>query len=152
MGNVQALTIGPDSEVSMNFTLSLKDGTIADASEPGTPFTFKMGDGSLISGLEFALIGLKVGDKQTLEIGPQDAFGFSDQENIHQIPRSEFAADLPLDYGTIISFTTPNGTEIPGTILGVEGEEVKVDFNHPLAGLPVIFSVEILDIRAGVAT
>lgn len=147
MGTVEALTIGPGCEVTMNFSLALKDGTMADASEPGKPLVFTMGDGSLIEGLELALYGLKVGDKQTLEISPHDAFGFPDEDNRHRLPRSEFAPDLPLEQGTILSFSTPNGTEVPGMIFGIEGDEVIVDFNHPLAGLPVIFSVEILEIK-----
>ncbi|MBI3560309.1 MAG: peptidylprolyl isomerase [Gammaproteobacteria bacterium] len=147
MSNIEAITIGPASVVTMNFSLTLKDGTVADASEPGAPMTFTMGDGSLIQGLELALYGLKTGDKQTLEISPHDAFGFPDETNIHTLPRQEFPADIPLDYGIIVNFSTPNGVEVPGTILAVEGDEVKVDFNHPLAGLPVIFSVEILAIE-----
>lgn len=147
MSNITALTIGPGSEVTMNFSVTLKDGTVADASDPGEPMVFIMGDGALIEGLELALYGLKVGDKQCLEISPQDAFGFPDENNIYMMPRSEFAADLPLEPGTILSFSTPSELEIPGVILAVQGEEVRVDFNHPLAGLPVIFAVEILAIK-----
>lgn len=150
MAKIEALTIGPGCEVTMNFNLRLKDGTIADASLPGEPLIFTMGDGSLIAGLELALFGLKVGEQQSLEIAPQDAFGFSDEASIHTLPRDEFAPELPLEAGTILSFSTPNGTEVPGTILGVEGEMVKVDFNHPLAGMPVIFSVEILAIKPAI--
>lgn len=149
MGKIEAITIGPGCEVTMNFNLQLRDGTIADASEPDAPLTFTMGDGSLIQGLELALFGLKVGERQTLEIAPQDAFGFVDETNIHMMPREEFDPSLPLEPGTILGFSTPNGTEVPGTILGLEENMVKVDFNHPLAGMPVIFSVEILAIRPG---
>ncbi len=149
MGKVEAITIGPGCEVTMNFNLRLRDGTIADASEPGEPLIFTMGDGSLIQGLELALFGLKVGEQQTLEIAPHDAFGFVDETNIHLLPREEFDPSLPLEPGIILGFSTPNGTEVPGTIMDVEGDSVKVDFNHPLAGMPVIFSVEILAIKPG---
>jgi len=149
MGDVEILTIGPGSEVTMNFTLTIENGMVADASEPDEPMTFRMGDGSLIHGLEMALVGLKVGDRQSVELDPLNAFGYSDPESVHAMPRNEFADDLPLDAGTIIAFSTPSGDEIPGAIKEVKGEEVIVDFNHPLAGHNIIFEVEILAIKPG---
>ena len=149
MADIEALTIGAGSQVTMFFTLSLEDGTVADATEKDEPFTFTMGDGALIEGLELMLYGLKVGDKQCLSIEPQDAFGFSDIENIHTLPRETFAADLPTEPGTVIEFETPSGEKIPGTIEVVKENEIIVDFNHPLAGHTIVFAVEILDIQPG---
>lgn len=147
MADIEALTIGAGCQVSMFFTLSLEDGTVADATENNEPFTFTMGDGALIEGLEYMLYGLKVGDKQCLSIEPQDAFGFSDIENIHTLPRDTFADDLPTDPGTVIEFETPSGEKVPGTIEVVKDDEVIVDFNHPLAGHTLMFAVEIVDIK-----
>jgi FKBP-type peptidyl-prolyl cis-trans isomerase SlpA len=152
MADIEALTIGPGSQVTMYFSLSLQDGTVADSTEDGEPMTFTMGDGSLIEGLEMVLYGLKAGDKQCIAIGPRDAFGFPDQENIHTLPRSEFSAELPLEEGVIIGFSTPSGEEVPGVIQEVGEDQVVVDFNHPLAGHEVIFDVEILDIQPGLMT
>lgn len=152
MADIEVLTIGPGSRVTMYFKLSLTDGTVADSTEEGEPMTFTMGDGTLIEGLEMVLYGLKVGDKQCLEIGPRDTFGFPDEDNIHTMPRSEFAAELPLEEGIVLGFTTPSGEEVPGTIHEVRDEEVVIDFNHPLAGRPVVFDVEILDIQPGQMT
>jgi len=149
MGDIEVLTIGPGSEVTMYFTLSMKNGIVADATEEGQPLTFTMGDGSLIHGLEMAMYGLKAGDKQSVELDPLNAFGFSDPENIHTMPRSEFAKELPLDPGTVIAFSTPSGDEVPGMIKDVQGDDVIVDFNHPLAGHDIIFDVEIVDIKPG---
>ena len=94
--DIEALTIGPGSEVLMHFSLSLADGTVADSTNEGEPLRFVMGDGTLIEGLELVLYGLKQGDRQCLSIEPRDAFGFPDEENIHTLPRSEFPADIPL--------------------------------------------------------
>lgn len=152
MADIEALTIGPGSQVTMYFTLSLTDGTVADSTEEGEPLTFTMGDGTLIEGLEMVLYGLKVGDKQCLEIGPRDTFGFPDEEKLHTLPRSEFSSELPLEEGIVLGFTTPSGQEVPGTIHEVRDEEVVIDFNHPLAGRPVVFDVEILDIQPGQMT
>lgn len=147
MAEIEQMTIGPGSQVTMNFTLSFSDGTIADSNAPGEPLSFAMGDGSLINGLEMAITGLKVGDRHRVEIDPLNGFGYSDPDNIHHLPRDEFSSDLPVDPGTVISFSTPSGEEIPGTIIEVNDNEVTVDFNHPLAGHDVIFEVEILDVQ-----
>lgn len=145
-GTTDEKLIEPGSEVVMHFTLTLKDGTVADTSREGDPFRFTMGDGSLISGLELALYGLKEGDTQVLAIDAQNAFGFPDEANIHDMPRSEFPADMELEPGLIIEFSTPSGEAVPGAILEVGDETVKVDFNHPLAGHEITFDVEILSI------
>ena len=147
MGNVEALTIGAGSQVTMYFTLTLEDGTVADATENDEAFTFVMGDGALIEGLELMLYGLKAGDKQCLSIEPQDAFGFSDVENIHTLPSDSFSSELPTDPGTVIEFETPSGDKVPGTIESVKGDEIVVDFNHPLAGRTIVFDVEILEVK-----
>ena len=149
--DIEALTIGPGSEVLMHFTLSLPDGTVADSTREGEPLRFVMGDGTLIEGLELVLYGLKKGDRQCLSIGPRDAFGFPDKENIHTMPRSEFPADIQLEAGLIIGFTTPSGEEVPGAIQEVKDDEVVVDFNHPLAGNEIIFDVEILELKPGLS-
>ena len=147
MGDVEQITIGPGTVVTMHFKVSFKDGMVADASEEGEPMTFTMGDGSLINGLEMAITGLKVGDRQSVELDPLNAFGYSDPDNIHHLSRSEFSEDLPVDPGTIISFSTPSGDEIPGMIKEVKDDVVTVDFNHPLAGHDIIFEVDIVDIQ-----
>lgn len=151
MTDICPITICPGSEVSMYFTLSLPDGTIADCTDENVPFTFTMGDGSMVEGLEMMLYGLKEGDKQCLSIEPIDAFGYPDEENIHVMPREEFDDSFKLDEGVIIEFQTPSGEAIPGTIKKVTDSEVTVDFNHPCAGFVVTFDVEIVKITASQA-
>jgi FKBP-type peptidyl-prolyl cis-trans isomerase SlpA len=149
--DIEALTIGPGSEVLMHFSLSLADGTVADSTRDDEPLRFVMGDGTLIEGLELVLYGLKKGDRQCLSIEPRDAFGFPDEDNIHTLPRSEFPADMQVEVGMIIGFSTPSGEEVPGAIQEIKDDEIVVDFNHPLAGHEVIFDVEILEVKPGVS-
>ena len=147
MGDIEVLTIGAGCEVTMHFTLALEDGTIADASVDGEPMTFVIGDGTLVQGLEMVLYGLKTGEKQSLSIDPRDTFGFPEDDNIHSLPRTEFSDELKIEEGMIVGFSTPSGEEIPGAIMKINETEVEVDFNHPLAGHEVVFSVEIVDIK-----
>lgn len=152
MAELEQITVGPGCAVSMHFSLRFPDGFIADASEPGEPVTFVMGDGSMARGLELALYGLKAGDKQVVELDPLHAYGYPDPENVHTLPRSEFAPELPLDIGSVLAFSTPSGEEVPGTIQEVREDEVVVDFNHLLAGHDLIFEVEIVDIKPPLST
>ena len=109
--------------------------------------TFVIGDGTLVQGLEMVLYGLKSGEKQSLSIDPRDTFGFPEDENIHTLPRTEFSDELKIEEGMIVGFSTPSGEEIPGAIMKINETDVEVDFNHPLAGHEVVFSVEIVDIK-----
>ncbi|MCC4265705.1 FKBP-type peptidyl-prolyl cis-trans isomerase [Oceanimonas baumannii] len=138
-------TIGSNSEVLFHFTIKLEDGSVADSTQlQGKPAKLQMGDGSLTDNFESCLLGLEAGTKKVFELPPEDAFGPVNPDNIHYMERSRFGADLELEEGAILSFTQPNGAEIPGIIRGVAGDSVTVDFNHPLAGQNVTFEVEIL--------
>ncbi len=147
MSNIEPLCIGEDCEVLLNFTLSLADGMVVDATEENEPMRLRIGDGSLINGLEQTLYGMKAGDHQCVLIDPRDAFGFPDDTNLHEMSRAEFADDIELQPGLIIGFSSPAGDEVPGTIKEVKGDTVLVDFNHPLAGREIIFDVQVLDVK-----
>ncbi|MBU3825328.1 MAG: FKBP-type peptidyl-prolyl cis-trans isomerase [Candidatus Oceanisphaera merdipullorum] len=139
--------IGAQSEVLFHFTLTLADGSVADSTKlQGQPAKLRMGDGSLTATFEACLLGLKAGDEHSFELGPDDAFGPINPNNIHYMERRQFAADIDVSEGTIVAFTQPNGSEIPGIIRDVAGDSVTVDFNHPLAGQKVTFDVEILTV------
>lgn len=148
MQNTEQLpVIGHGSRVSMHYSIMLEDGNIADSSRvDNEPLEFNVGDGTIIEGLELAILGLKSGDKQKLRIGPETAYGFRDEDNIHWMPRSEFEGNMVLRKGLIIGFETPSGIEIPGMVLELKGDQVRIDFNHPFAGHEITFEVEILDV------
>lgn len=138
--------IGPGSRVTMHFSLTLEDGTVAEDSFDSEPLEFTMGDGTLNEGLELGLYGMKVGDEETLSMSPEQTFGFHDPENVHELPRSDFDREQPLEEGMIIAFNTPAGDELPGMIRQVTADSVTVDFNHPLAGHDLLYRIKILDI------
>lgn len=142
----EILEIGLRREVLMHYTVTLDDGTVADTSRDDEPLRFVVGDGSLVDTLERTLYGLRAGETRRFQLGPQEAFGFSDLDNVHRLPRADFPDDLPLDPGTIIGFDTPSGEEVPGTIQEVADDVVVVDFNHPLAGYAITFDVEIIEV------
>ena len=134
------------STVTLHVSLSLEDGTVAESTFGNEPLTFTLGDGVLDYGLELGLYGLERGDKQRLVLDPGQAFGQHDSARVHTLSRDAFATDLTLEPGVIIAFETAAGEELPGAVLEVGEDTVKVDFNHPLAGRTIIYEVEILDV------
>lgn len=142
-------TIQAGSSVLINYTLAIEDGTVVESTEGTDPLRFLLGDGTLIEGLEAVLIGMKVGDRQCMQLEAVEAFGFADETNVHMLTRDKFPEDMPLEKDLIVGFTTPSGEEIPGRIMEMPDDNlVIVDFNHPLAGHAVTFDVEIMAIGA----
>lgn len=145
----EADTIQNGSEVLMHFTITLEDGTVADSTEGEEPLRFVMGDQTLIEGLELALYGLKAGDRQSLRIDPENAYGYPDPENIHTMSREDFPDDMEIAEGVVVAFAMPDGEEYPGMIMEVGDSQVTINFNHPLAGHEITFDVEILEVKSG---
>ncbi|KNC67980.1 FKBP-type peptidyl-prolyl cis-trans isomerase [Pseudoalteromonas ardens] len=140
--------IGPQSEVLFHFSIKLADGSAADSTKVhDKPAKLFMGDGSLTENFEKCLLGLQAGDSKSFELEPQDAFGMPNPDNIYYVDRSKFGANTPAEVGSIIAFTQPDGTELPGLVREVAGDSVTVDFNHPLAGQKVTFEVDILEVK-----
>jgi FKBP-type peptidyl-prolyl cis-trans isomerase SlpA len=130
----------------MHFSISLPDGTEAASTFEDEPTTFVMGDGTVSEGLELALCGLVAGDTQSLTLQPDQAFGPRDEAKVQPMPRANFSLEMDLEPGLIIGFTTPDGNEVAGIVQEVKEQDVVMDFNHPLAGMEVIFRVEVLEV------
>lgn len=139
-------SIAEGTRVVMHYTLCLADGTVADTSRDGEPMDFQVGDGSLDPGLEGLLAGLRTGDRARFSLAPGQAFGDRDPGNVHPMPREEFPPELALEEGAVVSFSTPGGDEVLGTVLEVGEETVRLDFNHPLAGRQLSVDVEIVSV------
>jgi len=141
--------IDSKSKVTLHFTLSLADGTLAETTHiRKKPAEMAMGDGSLPPNFEKCLVGLKTGDKKSFDIACKEAFGDVNMDKIHTMSRSQFPDDevQKLEEGVIMSFNMPNGQPVAGVIHKIDKEEVVVDFNYPLAGHDVRFDVEIIDV------
>ncbi len=106
-----------NSIVTLHHQIGYTDGHLLEDSFDDDPMTVRLGSGELAEGLELALLGLQAGDEQSLDIGPDLAFGYPDEAMIQQLPRTEFSADLALESGLIIEFSTPNGDTLPGPAL-----------------------------------
>ena len=138
-----------NSLVTLHYRLGLPNGDVLEENFDDEPMTVQLGRGEMAEGLELALIGLREGQEDTVDIGPELAFGYIDETLIRSLPRAEFDPDIELEAGLIIEFSTDTGELLPGTVLDFDEEQVRVDLNHPLAGQTVRYSVRIVSIDDG---
>ncbi len=134
------------SQVTFHFSLALENGDVVDSTFEKTPAVFSYGDGNLPEGFASLLIGLEEGAQQTFVVPPEKAFGQPNPNNIQTFPASKFPSDLTLEEGLMLSFADAGNGELPGVIKAIDGDRVQVDFNHPLAGRALTFTVEIIGV------
>lgn len=134
------------SRVILHFSITLENGMVAESSFGDEPVEIVVGAGDLQHGLEQTLLGLRAGEKQSKVIPADQAFGFHDPQAVQTLAKKDFPKDIPLERGVIVEFTTPGGDQVPGIILNTKKNQVKVDFNHPLAGHELTFTAEILQV------
>ena len=133
--------------VTLYFSLKLENGETVDSNFDGKPATFTLGDGNLLPGFEAPLVGLEAGSQGEFMITPEHAFGQPNPENIQPLSRDNFDQET-LKVGDVFSFQNGDG-ELPGVIAAIHKDKVEVDFNHPLAGRNIIFTVNIVDVEPG---
>lgn len=138
--------IGPGKRVTLHFSVLLMDGSIVDTTKERAPATFTVGDGNLLPGFEQSVFGLKAGDKRSIVLEAENAFGPRNPDNIQNMRRGVFSRDMTLEPGVVVSFADKSKAELPGVIQSVTEDQVVVDFNHPLAGKDLTFQVEIINI------
>ncbi len=138
------LAVGPDREIKLHFAIHLENGDLIDSTFEREPVSFRYGDGNLLPGFERAMDGLVAGDHQHLRMLPEQGFGMHNPSNVQWLPRQQFS-DMTLEPGLVVSFAASEG-ELPGVVRRVEGDQVELDFNHPLAGHTLLFEVKILNV------
>ena len=136
----------PGDQVTLHYRLECGGEEVVNTF-PEDPETFTLGSGELEGRLEALLLGLTEGQHLTFDLDAGEAFGHRDEQLIHTLPRHEFPSGMDLEAGHGVQFDLPNGQSMMGTVLELGEDAVKVDFNHPLAGLPVTLEVQIISIE-----
>ena len=132
--------------VTIHYILRNADGDIVDQSEADFPLSYLHGANTIVPGLEAALEGKQVGDEIDVVIDAEDGYGEKLDDMLIELPRSEFGTDEELEVGMEFEMEVEGHDEI-ATIVELNDTTVIADFNHPLAGETLHFSVSILDIR-----
>ena len=130
--------------VSVHYTGKLENGEIFDSSSGRRPMTFTVGTGQIIRGFDEAVLGMAVGDRKTVTIAPEMAYGPRQLELIVDIPRNTVPEGMELEKGMMIELVDPQGNRIPAEVFEILDEVVKMDLNHFLAGKTLVFDIEIV--------
>ncbi len=132
--------------VAIHYTGTLTDGTTFDSSEGRDPLEFVVGSGQIIPGLDTAMPGMKEGEKKTVEIPSEQAYGPVNPEMRQAVPREGIPDEIPLEIGTQLQMQTPDGQAMPVMVVEVDEATVTLDANHPLAGKDLRFDIELTKI------
>jgi FKBP-type peptidyl-prolyl cis-trans isomerase SlyD len=131
----------------IEYTLTDNDGEVLDSSADGEPLAYLHGAGNIIPGLETALKGKKAGDSFKVTIAPAEGYGEKNDSLLQVVPRDMFQGVDQIEIGMQFHAQTDYGTQVI-TVAKVDGNNITVDGNHPLAGQTLHFDVKVVDVRA----
>jgi peptidylprolyl isomerase len=133
--------------VRVHYEGRLTDGQVFDSSEGGEPLEFEVGSGQVITGFDEGVQGMSVGDKKSVEIEADDAYGQRNEDLARAVPRDSINLETEPQPGTNLVLQLPDGNEIPVAITEVTADSITLDANHPLAGQKLIFDIELVSIN-----
>lgn len=134
-----------DSLVTLNYRIASGDDVELVSTFGATPATLKLGSGELAPSLERCLTGLRVGERRAFDLGPE-TFGPRLPELVQRLPRANLPEDKEIETMSLLEFTAANGARYTGLVREIDAEVALIDFNHPLAGKPIRFEVEVVGI------
>ncbi len=132
--------------VKIHYTGTLEDGTQFDSSLGGEPLEFTIGSGQVISGFDDACRGMATGEKKSVTLPPEEAYGERNPELTGTIDRSMIHQDVQLEIGMMLTDKTPDGEQVHVVVTSFDDEKVMIDGNPPLAGATLTFEIEMVEI------
>ena len=140
------MIIAKESVVTMHYTLKNEAGEVLDTSAGREPLVYLHGVGGLIPGLEKELEGKQANDKLNAVIPPEEAYGSRRDDLLRVVSKEGFQGEEALVEGMRVQLETDRGPAV-AVVSGIEGENVTLDLNHPLADVTLHFEVEVLNVR-----
>jgi len=141
-----AETVRAGNLITLHYRVATGDDTELVSTFDSTPATLQLGSGELAPPLEHCLIGVSVGERHVFLLEPEQAFGPHNPQLTQRMARSALPPNASPELHGLIEFAAPGGDKFTGIVRELDAEAVLVDFNHPLAGKPVRFEVEIIGI------
>ncbi|NJM96147.1 MAG: peptidylprolyl isomerase [Phormidesmis sp. RL_2_1] len=132
--------------VKVHYTGTLNNGQIFDSSKSREPLEFTLGSGMVIPGFDEAVTGLVPGESITKTIPTAEAYGPYRPEMVADIERANIPADFELEVGQRLQMQVPSGEAMAVTITDIQGDQITLDGNHPLAGQDLTFELELISI------
>ena len=132
--------------VKIHYTGRLQDGTVFDSSSGRGPLQFSIGSGQVIPGFEEAVIGMSVGDKKTVEIPCEKAYGERNPSMVIVVDRKHVPDGLNPEVGQRLEMGSPSGELINVTVIKTDAQNITLDANPPLAGEDLTFDIELVEV------
>jgi FKBP-type peptidyl-prolyl cis-trans isomerase SlyD len=144
------MVIEKDRVVTIDYKLQDSAGEVIDESEVSNPLIYLHGNDNIISGLEMHLVGKKTGDELACVVPAKEGYGERDEALVFKVSKSEFGDGATIELGMQFEAQGEDGAQIV-TVRSIEGDEVTIDANHPLAGEELHFTVKVVDVREATA-
>jgi len=132
--------------VSVSYAATLPSGEVIESVPESKPITLVIGSGRILKAVEASLMGMEPGQTRTVDILPEDAYGSYRKALVHEVARSSFAGRIDPKPGMILSLAIEKDgiqQQVPATVLAASSETITIDYNHPLAGRTITYSVKL---------
>src|SRR5450432_2757449 len=139
-------TVKSGDTVKVHYHGKLTDGTTFDSSEGREPLEFEVGSGMVIKGFDDGVTGMQTGEKKTINIPVDEAYGPVNEDMLVEFPRSNFPPEMNPEIGMQLNMTSGDGQVIPVVITEVQDDIISLDANHPLAGHDLVIDLELVEI------
>jgi len=136
-------------KVKVHYHGKLTSGETFDSSNGREPLEFEIGSGSVIKGFDEGVSGMKVGEKKTINIPVDEAYGERSDDMLIEFPKDRFPKDMEIKEGMQLMMSNGSGQNIPVIVTEIKDDAVILDANHPLAGEDLIFDIELIEIVGG---
>lgn len=143
-------TVQIGDQVSIEYEGMLEDGEIVERSSDTGPVEFEVGSNVMPPGFEKALIGMQEGEEKTITMTPEEAFGPRDENLLHTVSLSVLGDKIKPEPGMVLGMTLDKEGQphkVPALVIAVKGDEVTIDFNHPLAGKTLTYKLTLKSIK-----
>lgn len=144
------MKVTSNSVVSLDYTLKNNAGVVIDSSKGHSPLVYLHGVGGLIPGLENEIEGMKKGQAKTVVVQPEHGYGEKSDELLYVVPKSGFQGEEEMQVGMQVELDSDNGPAL-AFISKIDGEDITLDLNHPLAGEVLTFDISVVDVREATA-
>lgn len=135
------------STATVRYRGTLQDGTVFDSTEGIDPLEFQIGSGMVIHGFDEAVQSMAIGEKRTVTIAPENAYGAYSDVRIEHSPMYAIPNAKDIKVGKLFYFVTEEGLKFPARVTSIDEGMATIDFNHPLAGKELTFDIELLDVK-----
>lgn len=136
-------------KVKVHYHGKLTNGETFDSSAGREPLEFEVGKGSVIKGFDDGVTGMEIGEKKTINIPYDSAYGPKNADMIIEMPKDRFPKDMELESGMPLMMSDGSGQNFEVIVVEIKDDAVVLDANHPLAGQDLIFDIELVEISGG---